>query len=71
MGYLAELEKLERTSPELTLHVDFLGAFTVLGRIDEAIEARIGAVVYVRHTFFWKDLHSDPRMDEILSAVGL
>ena len=56
MGYLAELEELERTSPEFTLHVDFLGAFTVLGRIDEAvelleraIEARIGAVVYVRH----------------------
>ena len=78
MGYLAELEELERTSPELTLHVDFVGALTVLGRIDEAIErleraieARIGAVVYVRHTFFWEDLHSDPRMDEILSAVGL
>ena len=78
MGYLAELEELERTSPELTLHIDFVGALAVLGRIDEAIErleraieARIGAVVYVRHTFFWENLRSDPRMDEILSAVGL
>ena len=78
MGYLAELEELERTSPELTLHIDFVGALAVLGRIDEAIErleraieARIGAVVYVRHTFFWENLRPDPRMDEILSAVGL
>ncbi len=78
LGYLAELEELERTSPELTLHFDFISALIALGRTDEAverleraIEARIGAVVYVRHTFFWEDLHSDPRMDEILSAVGL
>ena len=78
LGYLAELEERERTSPELTLHVDFVGALAVLGRIDEAIErlertieARIGAVVYVRHTFFWENLRPDPRMDEILGAVGL
>jgi TolB-like protein/tetratricopeptide (TPR) repeat protein len=77
-GLLAELEELERTSPELTLHFDFTVALTALGRMDEAverleqaIEARIGAVVYVRHTFFWEDLRLDPRMDEILSAVGL
>ena len=78
LGYLAELEALERTSPELTLHIDFMGALTALGRIDEAIErleraieARVGAVVYVRRNFFWEALHIDPRMDEILSAVGL
>jgi hypothetical protein len=40
-------------------------------RLEQAIEARIGAVVYVRHTFFWEDLRLDPRMDEILAAVGL
>ena len=78
LGYLAELEELERTSPELTLHLDFITALAALGRIDEAverleraIEARIGAVVLVRHTFAWEDLRPDPRMDEILSAVGL
>ena len=30
-----------------------------------------GSVVFVRHLFFWEDLHSDPRMDKILGAVGL
>ena len=78
LGYLAELEEMERTSPDLTLHLDFITALAALGRIDEAverleraIEARIGAVVLVRHTFAWEDLRPDPRMDEILSAVGL
>ena len=78
LGCLADLEELERTSPELILHVDFTGALTALGRIDEAverlewaIEARVGAVVFVRHNFFWENLHSDPRMDDMLSAVGL
>ena len=78
LGYLAELEELERTSPELTLHVDFIGALTALGRIDEAIErmeraveARSGALIFVRHTFFWEGLQGDPRMEEILGAVGL
>ena len=78
LGYLAELEELERTSPELTLHFDFITALIALGRIDEAvewleraIEARIGFVVFVRHTFPWENLRPDPRMDEILAAVGL
>ena len=78
LGYLAKLEELERTSPELTLHFDFIATLTALGRIDEAvewleraIEARIGFVVFVRHTFPWENLRPDPRMDEILAAVGL
>ena len=78
LGYVAELEELERTSPELPLHFDFMVALIALGRIDEAverleraIEARIGYVVFVRHTFNWEDLGFDPRMDEILGAVGL
>ncbi len=78
LGYLAELEELERTNPELTLHIDFTVALTALGRIDEAverleraIEARIGAVIFVRHNYFWEELHGDPRMDEMLAAVGL
>ena len=78
LGYLTELEELERTSPELALHMDFIAALAALGRDEEAIdrlqravEARSGAVVYVRHTFLWDDLHGDPRVDEILSAVGL
>ena len=33
--------------------------------------ARIGAVIFVRHAFNWENLRLDPRMDEILSAVGL
>ena len=78
LGYLAELEELERSSPELTLHFDFTVALTALDRIDEAverleraIEARIGAVVFVRHSFAWDNFRLDPRMDEILAAVGL
>ena len=78
LGYLAELEELERTSPELTLHFDFIVALTALGRIDEAverleraIEARSGYLVFLRHTFAWENLRPDPRMDEILAAVGL
>ncbi len=78
LGYLAELEELERTSPELTLPFDFIVALIALGRMDEAverleraIEARIGYVVFVRHTFDWENLSRDPRMDEILGAVGL
>ena len=78
LGYLAELEELERTSPELPLHFDFMVALIALGRIDEAverleraIEVRIGYLVFVRHTFNWEDLGLDPRMDEILGAVGL
>jgi tetratricopeptide (TPR) repeat protein len=78
LGYLAELEELERTSPELTLHFDFISALIALGRIDEAverleraIEARNSAVVFLRHTFNWENLRLDPRMDEILAAVGL
>ena len=78
LGYLAELEELERTSPELTLHFDFMGALITLGRIDEAverleraIEARNSAVIFLRHTFNWENLRLDPRMDEILGAVGL
>ena len=78
LGYLAELEELERSSPELTLHFDFTVALTALDRIDEAverleraIEARIGAVVFVRHNFAWDNFRLDPRMDEILAAVGL
>jgi serine/threonine-protein kinase len=78
LGYLAELEELERNSPELILHFDFTVAFIALGRIDEAverleraIEARIGYVVFVRHTFPWENLRPDPRIDEILKAVGL
>ena len=78
LGCLAELEQLERTSPQLTLHIDFTIALTALGRLDEAverleraIEARVGAVVFVRHIFAWENLSRDPRMDEILGAVGL
>ena len=64
--------------PTVPPYFDFTGALTALGRIDEAVErleraveARIGAVVFVRHSFFWGDLLSDPRVDEILGAVGL
>ena len=78
LGYLVELEELERTSPELPLHFDFMGALIALGRIDEAverleraIEAREGAVVFARLTFAWENLRPDPRIDEILAAVGL
>ncbi len=78
LGYLAELEELERTSPEHSLHFDFIGVLIALGRIDEAVErleraveARTGAVVFVRHNFWWEELSRDPRMDEILGAVGL
>ena len=78
LSCLAELEELERTKPELTLHIDFTIALTALGRMDDAverleraIEARIGAVVFVRHTFAWENLRLDPRMDEILGAAGL
>jgi len=77
-GLLSELEELERTSPEPTLHFDFMVALTALGRMDEAverleqaIEARIGFVVFVRHTFPWENQRPDPRMDQILAAVGL
>ena len=77
-GLLSELEELERTSPEPTLHFDFMVALIALGRVDEAverleraIEARIGAVVYTRITLAWENLRPDPRMDEILAAVGL
>ena len=55
-----------------------MSALIALGRIDEAverleraIEARMGYVVFVRHTFAWENLRPDPRMDEILAAVGL
>ena len=79
----------ERTSPELPLDFDFIGALIALGRMDEAverleraIEARISYVVFLRHTFAWGDtsateghgvysLRPDPRIDEILAAVGL
>ena len=78
LSCLAELEELERTKPELTLHIDFTIALTALGRMDDAverleraIEARVGAVVFVRHTFAWENLRLDPRMDEILGAAGL
>jgi len=37
----------------------------------DGFEARIGYLVFVRHTFNWEDLALDPRMDEILGAVGL
>ena len=54
-----------------------IGVLSALGRIDEAVErleraveARIGAVVFVRHNIWWADLRGDPRMDRILSAVG-
>ena len=40
-------------------------------RVERAIEAHIGYVVFVRHTFAWENLRFDPRMDEILAAVGL
>ena len=69
LGYLAELEELERTSPELTLHFDFIGVLSTLGRIDEAferleraIEARVSYVAFVRHNDFWEELHGDPRL---------
>ena len=59
LGYLAELEELERTSPELALHFDFISALIALGRIDQAverleraIEARNSYVVFVRHNLF-------------------
>ena len=78
LSCLAEFEELERTKPELTLHIDFTIALTALGRMDDAverleraIEARVGAVVFVRHTFAWENLRLDPRMDEILGAAGL
>ena len=78
LSCLAELEELERTKPELSLHIDFTIALTALGRMDDAverleraIEARVGAVVFVRHTFAWENLRLDPRMDEILGAAGL
>ena len=78
LGYLAELEELERTSPELALHFDFINALIAPGRIDEAverleraIEARDSYVVFVRHNLFWENLSLDPRMDEMLGAVGL
>ena len=78
LSCLAELEELERTKPELTLHIDFTIALTALGRMDDAverleraIEARVGAVVFVRHTFAWENLRLDPRMDEILGTAGL
>ena len=57
---------------------DFMVAPIALGRMDEAverleraIEARIGAVVLARLTFAWENLRPDPRMNEILAAVGL
>ena len=57
LGYLAELEELERTS--------------AVERLERAIDARVGAVVHVRHIFFWEGLRPEARMDEMLAAVGL
>ena len=75
---LAELEQLERDTPDRNLHIDFTVALTGLGRVDEAfgrleraIEARSGAVVFVRHGFVWESLRDDPRFDGMLGAVGL
>ncbi len=53
-------------------------ALIALGRMDEAverlersIEARMGAVVFTRLTLAWENMPLDPRMDEMLGAVGL
>jgi TolB-like protein/Flp pilus assembly protein TadD len=78
LAWLAELEALERDNPERNLHIDFTVALTGLGRVDEAfdrleraIEARSGAVIFVRHNFIWESLRGDPRFDRMLGAVGL
>ena len=78
LRYLAELEAWERDDLQLALHLDFSVSLAALGRIDEAvervraaIEARIGAVVMVRHTFAWDGLRDDARVNEMLAAAGL
>jgi len=43
------------------------GTLSVFPSVVQAVDA----VVFVRHLFLWEDLLSDPRVDEILGAVGL
>ena len=71
------LEEREVEHPDISLEIDFALMYLALGDndrvfdyLDQAYEARLGSMVFIRSNFRWSELRVDPRFDDLIERIG-
>jgi TolB-like protein/Flp pilus assembly protein TadD len=72
------LEERREREPEISLEVDFAIAHLALGDpersldyLEEAVERRLGMVVFLNSALLWAELRSIPRFQKLVRRVGI
>ena len=72
------LEERRDREPEISLEVDFALAHLALGDpekaldyLEEAVERRLGMVVFLNSSLAWGEIRSHPRFQDLVKTVGL
>jgi TolB-like protein len=72
------LEERREREPEVSLEVDFSLAHLALGEIEtsldyleEAVEQRLGMVVFLNSSLAWNEVRSHPRFQALVKKVGI
>ena len=72
------LEERREREPEVSLEVDFAFAHLALGEkertldyLEEAVERRLGMVVFFNSSPAWREIRSHPRFQDLLKKVGI
>jgi tetratricopeptide (TPR) repeat protein len=72
------LEERREREPEISLEVDFALAHLALGDhersldyLQEAVEQRLGMVVFLNTTLAWEEVRSHPRFRALVERVGI
>ncbi|MCG8372282.1 MAG: tetratricopeptide repeat protein [Balneolales bacterium] len=75
---LAKLDRRQKENPEMNLHIDFAIVYAARGDKDiafrylnEAVDKRIGAMIFLETMTVFKSLEDDPRYIELLKRIGL
>lgn len=68
----------EKLEPQVSLEMDYVVLYTALGdmdrafeKLEEAIDIRLGSLIFIRANPAWSRLHDDPRFDEAIARMGL
>jgi hypothetical protein len=75
---LSLLEERKAREPEVSLEVDFALAHLALGEkdraldyLEEAVERRLGMVVFLHSSLAWENIRHHPRFRALAERVGI